>query len=165
MYRQPKRKTAAQSILTFFLTIFLGVGSLHAQESRADISSFSKIIDNSIAFNKLKDSTAVYSFTIAVALKKIAGKINSNVNINNPLIDAVFLDKTKIAKLDYSEIVSKGYKGVQLKVVVIVLSSDYNSKMIDFYNIPKIIGNITTDPEGYLNLDTIVIQYDKKEYN
>lgn len=157
------KKQAVFSAL--FLLTFNAFGQQHdITEIKGKVA---KVIRENFNEKKIKDSTAIYSFTITIKVVNSKGKQQVVTAINNPIVDSFFEGLDKLKEINYAILLGKHkYKSFSFKGYILVYDSKYGAKVISSPTIPQSLSYLfLKDETDVENLGNIVIEYDKKIYN
>ncbi len=160
------------SIRTFylFLVFFFALG-LNANAQKVDHFATTRkavleILRNHINGAKIKDSTAIYSFSIKISVRQQAKKLLVKTEINNSEAKSFFEGLEQLKKIDYSSLMNgKKQASFVVSAYILVYGSKYNNE-IKLSTIPTALKYLFVENElGQQNLGSVLIELDKKVYN
>ncbi|WP_426328077.1 hypothetical protein [Pedobacter sp. R-06] len=131
-----------------------------------DAKLLSRFILNNINHEMIKDSTAVYTFSLKIEIEKKKGIQLVKTNVNNPLISLALDSLNALNKYNYDVYLKNGKAKILMRFYLIALSSDYNPKLVDVHNIPETIKFLfEKGDDTFIDMGAYGITIDKKVYN
>ena len=170
MFYNRKVKSVNFSFLIIILLILISLNGYSQLNKSVDSikNVVSKILDDAVVHEKIKDSTAVYALTILMDVKLEGKEQLVEVTTNNPKfspgLDFVCLDKLK--KIDFRSLMKdKKAAKFSFKVYFAVYDSKYNHK-VKLEDVAKSIQDlILRDEFGIHNLGFKLTIFDKTVYH
>ncbi|RYF14394.1 MAG: hypothetical protein EOO42_17900 [Flavobacteriales bacterium] len=163
-------------ILSF--TIFLSfIGFSNAQSTKKTIEEIEKTLFTTIDAREIKDSIALYTFSIKINIRKTKGKVIVNeISSNDPIAHLIFKDVNLLGKINFAPLVAnKNNVTLYIPVAYIVANyklNDTTEKKISLnglqenlyklFNFTKSENSIT---ENTIYMRPIVITTDKAVYD
>lgn len=154
--------------LIFFIIILLFSLEIKAQNKFGDFDSntCARFISDNINYEKIKDSTAVYTFSLKIDVEKKDNILKVKTKVNNPQISPIINNLENFSKNNYDRYLKNGKAKILMRFYLIILSSDYNPKLIDVYKMPEIIRYLFEKEDGnFIDFGAYGIMIDKKTYN
>lgn len=155
--------------LKFFIIIMLVLSyNVNAQDKLTGIDAnlLSRFISDNIINEKIKDSTAVYTFSLKIEIQKKKGILKVESKLNNPIIYSALNNLEGLSQFNYDAYLENGRAKILMRFYLTVLNSDYGSKLIDIYKIPATVKYFfEKGDDGFIDLGAYGIMIDKKVYN
>ena len=156
--------------LIFILTLLFSF-SVKAQNKLIDddTNALSRFILNNININhdKIKDSTAIYTFSLKIEVTKHPDSQQVKITVNNPTILQALGNLNALKKHNYNTLLQNNDSAkILMRLYLIVLNSDYNPKLVDIYNIPIMLKSLLEKVDHtFIDAGIYGIMIDKKVYN
>ena len=142
--------------------------NVKAQDKLANFDAIllSRFISSNVIHEKIKDSTAVYTFSLKIEIEKKKGVQLVKTKINNPTISLALNSLEALSNYNYDAYLKNGKAKILMRFYLIVLSSDYSSKFVDIYKIPEIVKYFfEKGDDAFIDVGAYGIMIDKKVYN
>jgi hypothetical protein len=158
------------SIKKIFILLFFLFSKASAFAQNDQIKNVKKAVSGIVAENmiveKIKDSTAVYSFFITISVTKLKGKRIVKSEINNNEVALFFKGLDLLKKIDYTSLLKKKKEAkFSFNGYILVHDSKYDQDLIEISTLPKALKHLFLNDESNLeNLGSIILEYDKKVY-
>ena len=156
--------------ILFSIFLIVCVSQVSAQQKN-DNTKIKEIVRKAISENmnaeKIKDSSAVYTFMIDIKVNIINGKQKVKTEINNKEVLSFFEGKAILENIDYSSVIgNKTNSTFFIAGYIIVHDSKYEPEFTNVSKLPEILKYLFADYNSKAeNLGNIMIEFDKRIYH
>ncbi|SFH08621.1 hypothetical protein SAMN04489864_1053 [Pedobacter insulae] len=125
-----------------------------------------KIVGESTNAYKVKDSTAIYSYTITINVQREKNMQKITTSINNPEVQLFFDGMEKLKEIDYLPLMGKRKKMTFFfSTYLLVYGSESNRNTVNLSEVPKAIRYLFIPNKNEMyDLGEMGIKLDKKVY-